>query len=214
MKLYEFGPTRSLRVRWTLQELGVDFQPVTVDLLQGEHRSPGFLALNPAAKIPVLVDGDRVLHESAAIVLYLAEKYPDRGLMPTDLGERAELYRWLFFVVTELEQPLWRIARHTDLYPEAERLPADVAIASREVKEMAAVLERHMEGREFVAGSRVTVADFVTAYTLDWANECELLGACPRLRDYMERMYARPQAPLRIAAAFASIGGSRLGAAG
>ena len=79
MKLYEFAPTRSIRVRWTLQELGVDFEAITVNLLAGEHRSPVFLKINPAGKLPVLVDGDVVLTESVAIVLYLAEKYRDRG---------------------------------------------------------------------------------------------------------------------------------------
>ena len=145
MTFYEFGPTRSLRVRWTLQELGVPFNAVTVNLLAGDHRKPEFLQLNPAGKIPVLVDGDTVLTESVAIALYLAEKYPDRNLLPTDLRERAELDRWLLFTVTELEQPLWRMARHTTLYPESERLPADVKLASREFQSMAAILERHME---------------------------------------------------------------------
>ena len=202
MRLYEFGPTRSLRARWTLQELGVSFESVTVNLLRGEHQRPEFLAINPAHKIPVLVDGDRVVTESVAIVLYLAEKYPDRGLIPTTLEERGEFHRWLLFAVTELEQPLWRIARHTRLYPEDQRLPGDAAIASREFKEMAAILERHMAGREYVVGDRVSVADFVTAYTLDWANEAKLLDECPRLRAYMERMYARPHAVSRIAEAW------------
>jgi len=206
MKLYEFPPTRSIRARWTLQELGVDFQPITVNLLKGEHRSPQFLAINPAGKVPVLEDGGRVVTESVAIVLYLAEKYPDRKLIPSDPGEREELFRWLMFAVTELEGPLWRITRNTRLYPEAERQPTDVAIASREFKEMAAVLERHMDGREFVAGQRVSVADFVVAYTLDWGTVVELLGECPRLLAYVERMYARPKAAMRIAAAFASLG--------
>jgi glutathione S-transferase len=205
MRLYEFGPTRSIRVRWTLQEMGVPFEPVVVNLRQGEHRRPEFLALNPAGRVPVLVDGDRVLTESAAIVLYLAEKFPERGLLPSDLVERGQCHRWLLFTVTELEQPLWRIARHTRLYAEADRLPADVAIARREFEEMAAVLERHMQGPEFVAGDRVSVADFVLAWTLDWAHETELLGACPELRAYLDRMYARPHAPLRIAEAFARL---------
>ena len=91
MKLYEFAPTRSIRARWALQELGVGFEAVTVNLMAGEHRDPRFLAINPAAKLPVLVDGDRVLTESVAIVLYLAEKYPDRGLIPTDLQQRAQV---------------------------------------------------------------------------------------------------------------------------
>ena len=205
MKLYEFGPTRSIRARWALQELGVDFEPIRVNLLAGEHQQPEFLKINPAGKLPVLVDGDLVLTESVAIVLYLAEKYSGKGLLPTDLRQRAQVNRWLLFAATELEQPLWRIARHTVLYPEEQRLPDDVAIASREFREMAAVLEKHMQGREFVVGDGATVADFVTAYTLDWGNEDKLLGHCPQLMDYMERMYARPKAPPRIAEAFAAI---------
>ena len=70
---------------------------------------------------------------------------------------------------------------------------------------MAAVLEEHLQGRQFVVGERVTVADFVLAYTLDWANEYHLLDDFPRMLAYMLRMYTRPNAPPRIAEAFASI---------
>jgi glutathione S-transferase len=206
MKLYEFAPTRSIRVRWTLQELGVDFDAISVNLTAGEHRRPEFLKLNPAGKIPVLIDGDLVLCESVAIVKYLAEKYPDRGLLPASLQERAEVDRWLLFTATELEQPLWRIARHSFLYPVNERIPADVPLASREFKEMAAIADQHLQHREFVVGDRVSVADFVLAYTLDWANEIGLLSDCPNLRAYLERMYSRPRAAPRISAAMRSVG--------
>jgi glutathione S-transferase len=205
MKLYEFGPTRSLRVRWTLQELGVDYESIPVNLVAGEHRRPEYLKINPAGRVPVLVDGDLVLTESVAIVLYLADKYSNKGLIPADLKERAQVNRWLLFAATELEQPLWRISRHTMLYPEDQRLPGDVILASRDFKEMAAVLEKHMQGRQFVVGDSVTVADFVLAYTLDWANEDQLMDGFPQLLAYMKRMYARPNAPQRIAEAFASI---------
>jgi glutathione S-transferase len=164
MKLYEFAPTRSIRVRWTLQELAVDFEAIPVNMLAGEHRSPAFLKVNPAGKLPVLVDGDMVLTESIAIVLYLAEKYRDKGLIPTDLQQRAQLMRWLLFTTTELEQPLWRIARHTALYPESKRLPGELALARDDFAEMANVLEEYMNGRQFVVGDRVTVGDFVLAY--------------------------------------------------
>jgi glutathione S-transferase len=214
MKLYEFGPTRSIRVRWTLQELGADFEPIRVNLLAGEHRRPEFLKINPAGKIPVLVDGDLVLTESVAIVLYLAEKYSNKGLLPTGLNERAQVNRWLLFAATELEQPLWRISRHTALYPEEQRLPGDVILASGEFKDMASVLEKHMQGREFVAGDNVSVADFVMAYTLDWGNEVKLLDGCPQLLAYMKRMYARPHAPPRIAEAFAAISSEQNSARG
>jgi glutathione S-transferase len=163
MKLYEFAPTRSIRVRWTLQELGVGYESIPVNLVAGEHRRPEFLRINPAGKLPVLVDGDLVLTESVAIVLYLADKYSDKGLIPTDLKERAQVNRWLLFAATELEQPLWRISRHTMLYPEDQRLPADVILASQEFKAMASVLDKHMQGRQYVVGDSATVADFVVA---------------------------------------------------
>ncbi|WP_437521930.1 glutathione S-transferase family protein [Sorangium sp. So ce726] len=205
MKLYEFAPTRSIRVRWTLQELGVDFEAIQVSLRAGENRRPEFLKLNPAGKLPVLVDGDLVLTESVAIVLYLAEKYPDKGLLPADPRERAKVNQWLLFAATELEQPLWRIARHKFLYPEDKRQPGDIPVAREDFKAMADVLEKHMDQRQFVVGDRVTVADLVMAYTLDWANEAHLLDDFPQLRAYMDRMYARPHAAPRIAQAFASL---------
>jgi glutathione S-transferase len=206
MKLYGFAPTRSIRALWTLRELGVDFEFVNVNLVAGEHRRPEFLALNPAGKLPVLVDGDFVLTESVAIVLYLAEKYADRGLLPATLEARAEVNHWLLFTATELEQPLWRIARHTTLYPKDKRLPDELALARQDFRDMATVMETHMNRRQFLVGDGVTVADFVAAYTLDWANEVHLLDASPHLRGYMDRMYARPKAPPRIAEALASIG--------
>jgi glutathione S-transferase len=138
-------------------------------------------------------------------VLYLAEKYPEKGLIPRDLGARAQLMRWLLFTTTELEQPLWRMAKHTFIYPEDKRLPGDMALARDEFAAMAKVVEQHMAGREFVVGDSVTVADFVLAYTLDWAHALSVLNGLPRLEGYVERMYARPHAPMRIKDAFASI---------
>lgn len=206
MKLYEFAPTRSIRARWVLQELDVEFEAVPIRLIDGDHLAPDYLRLNPAGKVPTLVDGDFVLTESVAIAVYLAEKYPQKGLLPTDLKLRAQLNRWMLFAVTELEQPLWRIARHSFIYPEERRLAADIEIARDEFSTMAAVLEEHMKGREYVVGDRVTVADIIIAYTLDWGNEEKLLDSCPILLAYMKRMYARPKAPMRIAAAMASVG--------
>ena len=205
MKLYGFGPTRSLRALWGLKELGVEFEFIPVNLQAGEHRRPEFLALNPAGKVPVLVDGELVLTESAAIVLYLAEKYPEKKLMPTGLEERAQVYRWVMFAMTELEQPLWRITKHTFIFPEHKRIPQDVDLAREEFAAMVLVLERHMAGRQFIVGDSITAADCVTAYLMDWANEQQLLDGCPNLKAYLQRMYGRSSAPQRIAEAFASI---------
>ncbi|WP_193162365.1 glutathione S-transferase family protein [Microbulbifer hainanensis] len=207
IKLYGTPPTRVLRVIWLLNELGLEYESHPIDLLKGEAHREDFLALNPAAKVPVLVDGDLVLTESAAIQLYLAEKYPEAGFIPESLQERAQMYRWMFFLVTEIEQPLWRIARHTALYSPHKRLPQDVELAQQECKKMVAVLEQHMQGREFIVGDRLSVADFNAAYTLDWVAAAQLLDNAPRLKDYLESMYERPTAPIRIAEGLAALEG-------
>lgn len=205
LKLYEFPPTRSIRVRWTLQEMGLDFESILVNLPGGEHRRADFRKINPAGRVPVLADGDLVLIESVAIVAYLADKYPEKGFTPRTLEDRGRMTQWLLFAATELEQPLWRIARHTHLYPKERRIPGDVPLARGDFLEMAAVLDAHMQDREYVLGDKVCVADFVLAYTLDWADELELLQALPRLKGYMQALYARPNAPARIAQAMQSV---------
>ena len=201
MVLYEFAPTRSIRPRWVLQELDVPFQSVTVDLMNGENRSAEFLKINPAGQVPVLADGDLVLTESVAISIYLSEKYPDKHLLPSDEREKADVYKWLLFATTALEQPLWRIAKHTSLYPQEKRIPAEVGLAREDFLAIAGVADQHLSTRNYVVGNSATVADFVLAYTLDWANEVGLLETFPHLHAYMERMYQRPKAPMRIAEA-------------
>lgn len=111
----------------------------------------------------------------------------------------------MFFLATEIEQPLWRIALHTAMYSGEERLPADVPLATRDCQAMLAVLEDHMKDRRFLVGERLTAADYNAAYTLDWAREAGVLGDAPRLTEFVEEMYARPKAPPTIEAAFAAL---------
>lgn len=204
IKLYGTPPTRALRAIWLLNELGLKYQMLPVDILKGETREPDFLALNPAGKVPVLVDGDLVITESSAIQLYLADKYSQAGFIPETVEDRAKMYRWIFFLATEIEQPLWRIARHTFLYPEEKQLAQDVDLARQECLEMLAVLEQHMKTHEFMVAGRLSVADFNAAYTLDWANEEEMLGDMPRLIEYLKAMYSRPAAPPSISGVLAA----------
>ncbi|WP_194954423.1 glutathione S-transferase family protein [Sphingopyxis solisilvae] len=209
IKLYGTPPTRALRAIWLLNELDLPHEVVPVDLSTGEQLTPEFLALNPAAKLPVLVDGDMVISESAAIQLYLADKYGDRfpggGLIPATAEDRGRMYHWLFFLITEIEAPLWRIALHNFIYEAGDQSATEPELAKRDALRMIAVLEQHMQGRDYLVGNAPTVADFNAAFTLDWAREEALLDDAPALSAYLDRMYARPQAPTTIAAAFAAL---------
>ncbi|MBS0421370.1 MAG: glutathione S-transferase family protein [Proteobacteria bacterium] len=206
MVLYEFTPTRSLRPRWVLQELEVPFEAVNVDLLEGEQRAADFLKLNPAGQVPVLVDGEVVLSESVAIALYLAEKYPDKHLLPADPTHKAQVYKWLLFTTTALEQPLWRMAKHSTLYPQEKRIPAEINLAREDFLAIAGVADQHLSTREYLVGGALTVADLILAYTLDWAHAAGVLGTFKHLQAYMERMYRRPSAPIRISEALRRVG--------
>jgi len=205
MKLYGTPPTRALRAIWLINELEIDCDIVTVDMGLREEKSPEMLALNPTGKLPFLVDGEDVISESCAIQMYLADKYSDKGLMGANLSERGQIYRWMFFLATEIEQPLWRVALHTRMYAESERLAAEVPLAKRDAETMIAVLEDHMKDRDFIVGNRLSVADLNAAYTLDWAREAGVLGGSPRLNGYVETMYARPKAPPTIEKAWAEL---------
>jgi glutathione S-transferase len=209
IKLYGTPPTRALRAIWLLSELDLPHEIIPVDLGAGEQLTPEFLALNPAAKLPVLVDGDMVLCESAAIQLYLADKYGDHfpggGLIPDTADDRARMYHWLFFLMTEIEAPLWRIALHSFVYEAEEQSATEVALAKRDAARMIPVLEQHMQGRDYLVGDRMTVTDFNAAFTLDWAREEALLDDAPALRAFLDKMYARPRAPVTIAAAWAEL---------
>lgn len=209
MKLYGTPPTRALRAMWLLNELDLAHEIIPVDLRAGEQLTPEFLVINPAAKLPVLVDGDVVVSESAAIQLYLADKYGDRfpggGLIPDTPEGRGQMYRWLFFLMTEIEGPLWRIALHSFLYAPDEQSAGEIALARRDCKRMIAVFEQHMQGRDFVVGDQLTVADFNAAYTLDWANLEDMLDDAPALQAYLTSIYARPKAPVTIAEGMAAL---------
>jgi glutathione S-transferase len=209
IKLYGTPPTRALRAMWLLNELDLAHEVIPIDLEAGEQLTPEFLALNPAAKLPVLVDGDLVISESAAIQLYLADKYGDRfpggGLIPDTAEDRGRMHHWLFFLMTEIEAPLWRIALHSFLYAPDEQSADEIALAKRDCRRMIAVLEQHMQGRDVLVGDRLTVADFNAAFTLDWAGEEGLLDGAPALRAYLESMYARPRAPVTIAEGMAAL---------
>jgi glutathione S-transferase len=205
MKLYGTPPTRALRALWLLNELDLDCEIVTVDLSQGENLQPEFLRINPFEKLPVLVDGDVIVTESGAIPLYLAERYGQGRFIPASIEDRAAMYRWMFFLVTDIEQPLWRIALHTFIYVEGDRRPDEIPLAERDCRRMLAPLDQHMSNREFFVGSTPTVADFIGAFTLDWADETGFLDQSPNLKAFVDRMYARSAAPPKIAEGFASL---------
>ena len=196
MKLYFFQQSRASRVRWMLEELGIPYELAPVDMSKGEHKHPAYMKVHPMGSLPAIEDNGFPLFESAAIIMQLADKHPEKQLVPAvGTNERGEYYQWILFAMTEAEQPIVNIAQHTRFLPEAERLPEVVARASKRFKAVAAVLEERMKSRDFILGGTFSAADVVLGGVLSFASRVGQLGDdTPALKAYLERLMARPAA--------------------
>jgi glutathione S-transferase len=192
MRLYGFPNTRSMRALWTLEEIGASYNYVHVDLHKGEARRTPFLEINPGGKVPALIDGDLILTESAAICIYLADKFPAAHLIPTAARDRAHFMQACFFALTELEQPLWTLAKHTFALPEKHRVPAIMDTCRWEFSRAVNVLAARLGEREFIVGDSFSVADILLANTLSWAYSGSFTIEQPAVTAYAQRLLARP----------------------
>lgn len=195
MKLYFAQKTRATRPRWLLEELGVPYELVPVDLLQREHKSPEYLSVHPMGSMPALVDDGHAIFESAAILQHVADKFPEKGFAPA-IGtvERAEYYQWMMFCMATMEPPLSAYSAHSRFLPEDERVPAEAERGKKRFTDIARMLEEKLRGREFLVGTGFTAADVVMASILNWGEGMGLLEDFPGLRAYVTRQMERPAA--------------------
>jgi glutathione S-transferase len=192
VKLYGYKNGRTLRARWALEEAGVAYDYVEIDLFKGEGQSADFLKINPAGKVPVLVDGDQTITESAAICLHIGEKYPESGLLPLPgTRERTDCYRWISFVLTELDSALWTVAKHRFALPKEKRVDAVLDIAAWEYGVGAKILSEALEETSYLVGDKFSVADIVAGHVLLWARSARLEILSGTLQDYLTRLEAR-----------------------
>lgn len=204
-KLYYYPGNANLAPHMLLEELGADYELVLVDRDNNAHKSPEYLKLNPAGRIPVLIDGDLVLYETAAICLHLVDRHPQAKLAPVvDSIERAHFYKWLMYLTNTLQAELL-----TYFYP--DRLTDDAAAASQvkshaesRVGAMLDLIESTLAaGGPYLLGEHYSAVD---PYLLMLARWTRLMRRParqrPHLARYLDLIVSRPA----VQRAFASEG--------
>lgn len=173
-------------------EKGLQWQTTWLDLPSGEHKKPEYLAINPVGKVPALIDGSVIVHDSTIINEYLEDKFPQRNLLPLDPAARARARKFEDYADAYLMPSLFKIFFEMRK-PEGERNREKIAEGEREARQHFAWLERELDGREYFA-DEYSLGDI--SFVPPLAN-VERAGVAipddfPKLKAWWNRMKARP----------------------
>jgi len=188
--LYGTPLSRAARCLWMLEEVGVPFTHVPTHFA-GEAQKPEFRRLNPNGRVPVLDDDGTIVWESMAINLHLADRY-GKDLAPRDFAERAHVYQWSFWGVTEIEPGLIEALAHRML-PEAQRKPELAAAGEAKLTRPLKVLDGVLGAGSWLAADRFTVADLNVASVLVISQLARIdLGPYPNVGRWAASCWGRP----------------------
>ena len=183
--LYHHPFSRAANVVWMLEEVGVPYELRFVDMLAGAQKQPDILALNPMGKLPILSDGEQVVTESAAIGLYLADRYSAGKLAPAlDDPLRGSYLRWSLFAPSVIEPGVMAKAN-------GWAFKAGQA-GWGDYEAMQTAIERAIGSGPFLLGERFTMADVIFGGTLRYMLRFKMVDSTPTFDAYSERLAARP----------------------
>lgn len=190
MKLYYLPGACPLATHIVLEWIG---QPYEIEEVPRDQlKQPAFLAKNPLGSVPVLEDGDLTLTQSGAILEYLAERYPEAALMPDTPTRRAEVRRWLGICNADIHRTFGNIFAAPAFISSSEGQQELIARTGEKLKTYFAVIDRHLEGRQWLAGTR-SIADPYLYVVMRWARAKQVdLGQFQNLQAFYQRMEADP----------------------
>ena len=187
MKLYYNPRSRAVISKWMLDECGAEYEIVPIDFEKREHKTPEFLKINPAGKLPALVDGHSKIFEGAAICIYLGDKFPEANLAPKiGAPERGRYLSLMVYSTSQLEPAMGDAMLGGQTSP--QRGWTDFETARN-------VIEGELGDGPYLFGKSFTAADVMIGSLFIWRR---MLGGQPdrlKLEAYVDRLLARPAAP-------------------
>lgn len=183
LTFYTHPMSRGRMVRWMLEEVGEPYETVVLDY-GTTMKAPGYLAVNPMGKVPALVHPGGVVTEVAAICCFLADAFPQAGLMPSDRGA---FYRWMFFGAGPVEQAV--VNTSMGWVPEPDKRGR---IGYGCIEDVVATLTGHLEGRHYICGEGFSAADVYLGSQIGWGLRFGTLPGNAVLASYWDRIKGRP----------------------
>jgi glutathione S-transferase len=191
IKLYGTAMSRSARSLWALEELGLKYEHIPVEVTKA--KSPELLKLNPNGHIPTLDDNGMAVWESMAINLYLAEKYGKAPFWPATPEQHAQVYQWSFWGMLEVEPHLVTILRNRMFLPPEQRDAKADQAAVEALKAPLKVLDDHLKRSSFILGNDFTIADLNVASILSLAMMVKLeFPTAPTASAWLQKCLSRP----------------------
>jgi glutathione S-transferase len=189
LKLHDLEPSGNCyKVRLFCSLLGLPLETIPIDFMGGAHKKSPFIDKNPFGQIPVLEDGDVVVRDSQAILVYLARKYGGESWLPTEAAAMAKVMEWLLVAENEIARGPADARLHDKF-----GIKLDVALAREKAARILGLMEAHLKDREWLALDRPTIADIACMPYVGICHEGGVsLDSYPRIRAWIARIKALP----------------------
>lgn len=195
LKLYWADDSGALAPQILLEEAGVKYERIEIDLEAGAENSEEYLSINPRGQVPALIlDDGSIMTESAAIVLHIADTFPEAKLIPAvGSTQRAKVYRWLIYSVANIYETVLRLY-YTDRYtPDADQIEPLKTIARADIDRAWSLLNAELDDGPFFLGQTYSIIDPYLVMLINWHEEPEpLFNRHPKLETLYEAVKQRP----------------------
>jgi len=190
LKLYGHDLSgNTYKVRLLLALLGVEYEYVLVDLMKGEHKQPGFLAINPFGQVPALVDGETLFQDAQAILVYLARRYGNEDWLPWDAEPLSRVIRWLSTTAGEVRQG----PENARLYYLFGATSINIERATEKANLILKLLNEHLSNRTWLEFERLTIADIAVFPYVALAPDGKVdLAPYPNILAWIDRIKRLP----------------------
>ena len=189
IKLYHFAISGNChKARLMLSLLGLEYELIPVNQQAAEHKSEMFLKLNPLGEVPVLIDGEIIIRDSQAILVYLARRYGGEDWLPVEAESMSKVMQWLSIAANEIQNSFAAARRHFLLNAQL-----DVDLAQQKAYQTLQILNKHLSDREWLECSRPTIADIACFPYVGLAADGKIsLADYPHVNGWLERIKQLP----------------------